>query len=393
MKKQSILFILPGFNFGGTVFSTLNMISFLQRSGKYDIGVFAMTHQGPVKEYYKDIKVLPENFFLSALIANWAKERSILNKLKYFFIKVIGRTTSFLGFNLHAILYKQYAKKLESQYAIDFVVACQEGASTSFVSYFEQGKRIAWFRSEYSIYKKEITNSALAREQTTYAKFDNIVCVSQTTQKDFISYFPGISDRVLAIHNFQNVEAITKKSVEPVSDFPFSKFVIISIGRMNPQKRFNAIPSIARRLLDDGCEFKWIIIGDGNAFGEYDKLQEEIRKNNVNSEVVCLGARLNPYPYIQRANLLVNTSYVEACPRVVIEAKILKTPVICADFKSAREFVTSGVDGFVDSIENIHVPIRKLIQDKELYQRIKSACNKYEMDNEHIVSQLLDLFS
>lgn len=107
---------------------------------------------------------------------------------------------------------------------------------------------------------------------------------------------------------------------------------------------------------------------------------------------MCLGSKLNPYPYISKANLLVNTSYVEACPRVVIEAKILKTPVICADFSSAREFVTSNIDGFVDSIDNIHTYIEKMIHDRALYNRIKTKCNEYNIDNGAIYNQLKKLF-
>ena len=173
---------------------------------------------------------------------------------------------------------------------------------------------------------------------------------------------------------------------------PMNVFTIVSVGRMNPQKRFSFIPSIARKLLDTGCSFKWIIIGDGNVFGEWDKLQKEITNNHVEDTVLCLGGKVNPYPYIKCSDLLVNTSYVEACPRVVIEAKLLKTPVICADFSSAREFVTSDVDGYVDTIDKIHTHIAKMILDKKYYSKIKITCEAYSIDNDHIYSQLKDIF-
>lgn len=75
--KQKILFILPGFTFGGTVFSTLNMISLLDKE-RYDIDVLAMTHQGPVKEYYKKagINILPEDKTLSSFIGVSYKEKN-----------------------------------------------------------------------------------------------------------------------------------------------------------------------------------------------------------------------------------------------------------------------------------------------------------------------------
>ena len=178
-----------------------------------------------------------------------------------------------------------------------------------------------------------------------------------------------------------------------LTDFPLNTFVIISIGRMNPQKRFSSIPKIARYLKNKGCKFEWLIIGDGNAFGEYDKTINEIFKQKVDDCVKCIGSRLNPYPYIKKANLLVNTSYVEACPRVIAEAQILKTPCISADYSSAKEFIKNNINGFVDTIDNIAYHIETMISNKEEYHRIKENCNNYQIDNNRIYEQLKELFS
>ena len=100
---------------------------------------------------------------------------------------------------------------------------------------------------------------------------------------------------------------------------------------MSPQKRFSEIPAIADKLRNSGCSFKWYILGGGNTYNEYDKLVQNIKNKHIEDFVICLGEKLNPYPYIAHSDLVVNTSYIEACPRVVIESKIIKTPVVCAD--------------------------------------------------------------
>lgn len=391
--KNKILFLLPGFNFGGTVFSTLNMISFLKRD--YEISVLPMTYQGPVVKNYREAKVnlLPESLTLSALMGKLGRETSILRKIAFVYHKAIRRCLGKVGIDYELFIYKRVAKKIENKYQFDYVASCQEGGATYFASCFNKSKRLAWFRSEYSIYRTENSQATLEKDQRIYPLFDNIICVSKTTRDDFARYFPNIEKKVIAVHNIQNVEHIITKSEEAVSDFPKSPFVIVSIGRINPQKRFSSIPSIAQKMLKAGCEFKWIILGDGNAFGEWDKIQEEIKKNNVQDIVLCIGSKLNPYPYIKRAQLLVNTSYVEACPRVVIEAKILKTPVVCTDFSSAREFVRTDYDGYVDTLDNIHYPIIYMIKNKATYDRIKAVCDTYAIDNEDILYQLKQLFS
>ncbi len=390
MMKR-VLFVLPSFTFGGTVFSTLNMISLLDKE-KYDISVFAMTHEGPVAEYYNNYNVLPEIRKISFLQGHFNKSRWGLQKMMAFFLKLTDRLCSWIGLDFKFFLYRKYAKSLQTL-GFDYVASCQEGYSTKFVSCFSGVTKIAWFRSEYSEYKKLLSKRERALQSSIYHAFDKIVCVSQVTREDFISNFPDLVDRTYAIHNIQNTKVIEAKANEPVSDpLDASVFSIVSVGRIAPPKQFYRIPEIASKLKNNGFAFKWYIIGDGNGGNENDKLHENIKLFDVGNEVFCIGSRLNPYPYIKQAKLCVNTSYYEACPRVVIESKILHTPVVCADFKSAIEFVSPGVDGFVDKIENIWQIIANLISDKQLYQCIKSNCDKYSFNSERIINQLNLLF-
>ena len=391
MKKR-ILFVLPSFTFGGTVFSTLNMISLLDKE-KYDIYVFAMTHEGPVSEYYKDYKVLPEIPKLSLLFGHLGKERNISRRIRALVLKLTDRLWSKFGKDYKWQLYRKYAKVLQGQ-GFDIVASCQEGYSTKFVSCFTGVKKIAWFRSEYSVYKDQLSEREQKLQGNIYRSFDKIVCVSKITRNDFVRYFPDLDSRTFAIHNIQNTQEIKKKAIESVKDpLSDSVFSIVSVGRIAPQKRFHMIPELASRLKENGCAVKWYIIGDGNNGGENDMLQSNILKFGVKKEVVCMGSRLNPYPYIKQAKLSVNTSYYEACPRVVIESKILHTPVVCADFSSAKEFVTSDVDGYVDKLENLGDVITALILDKSKYKRIKTTCDQYEFNIQAVAEQLNQLFT
>lgn len=392
MKKR-ILFLLPGFNFGGTVFSTLNMISFLKN--EYDISVLPMVYQGVVIENYKKagINLLPESVALSAMMGRIDKEPKFWKKVVFFFHKAMRRLCLKLGIDYELYLFKRVARKIEHKYDFDFVASCQESGSTFFASCFSKPKRLAWVRCEYGPYSKQLTARDCTKSQALYLKFDKIVCVSQTTRDDFVNCFPELKDRVFAIPNIQNEDVIKDKAEETITDFPQDAFVIVSIGRIAPPKRFFEIPKIASELMDAGCIFKWLIIGDIHDEKENDKLVANIERYRVQDVVVPIGARLNPYPYIKQAKLLVITSSTEACPRVVIESKIIKTPVICADFSSAREFVTSDYDGFVDTLDNLHIHIGNMISNKELYDRIKESCETYKTDNQYIYSKLKQVFS
>lgn len=336
---------------------------------------------------------MPEYVSLASMIGKIKLEKNPLKRLIYIFHKIARRVSSKIGLDYELMIFKLVAQQIENKYKFDYIASCQELVSTYFVSCFKRTPKIAWFRSEYSVYKNQLSAKELGKEQIIYNLFDKIVCVSKTTRDDFAKYFPNIKNRIFAIHNIQFVDNIIKKSKEKIEDcFPKETFNIVSIGRFAPQKRFSQIPRIASFLKNQNIKFIWHIIGDGNMHGEYDKTISEIDHYNVGDCVICHGSKLNPYPYISMADLMITPSFYEACPRVVIESKILHTPVICADFSSAKEFIDNDVDGYVIPLEDIPEYTARMIMNRELYQRIKRECDKYFINNDIIYEQLKMIF-
>lgn len=387
--KKKILFVLPCFEFGGTVFSTLNMVSLLK--DEYDIHILPLAAYGPIKEQYDKKLLIVGNAFLDAIFTPGKQ-----NKLtpKQIFYKALYRCSLFLRIPIVPILYRNTAKRLQNKYSFDFVASCQEGDTTEFVSYFPKAKKIAWFRSEYSVYRQHHTASYEAKLKSVYSRIDNIVCVSNTTRDDFAKWFPECENKAIAIHNIQNVKAIVERSKEKVSDpIDSNVFTIVSVGRFSPQKRFSSIPSLASSLRDAGLKFKWYIIGEGNIEGEMDKLTANQEKYGTQDVILPIGSRTNPYPYIASSDLFVITSSYEACPRVVAEAHILGKPVISADYSSAREFVKDGENGFVDTLDNLPGRILEVANNRSLYEKMVDYCSTNKMDTRSIFGQLKSLFS
>ena len=386
--NKKILFILPKFEFGGTVFSTLNMISML--SQYYDIKVLPMVSYGPVKNTYSGVTLLDSNKIIEAV---FIRRNEIENNcLLICFIKLLNRIFNFLGISLLRFIYPIIARRLMRENKFDFVVSCQEGDSTEFLSYFSGVKKIAWFRSEYSVYRTRHTQKFEHRLHKIYSCIDNVVCVSKITRDDFVNWFPEMQHKTIAIHNIQNIDKIIQQSRDKEDIIDKECFSIISVGRFAPQKRFSSIPQIANQLIQKGCRFKWYIIGDGNIEGEMDRFNSQQYTYATNDYVISLGSRVNPYPYIANANLLVITSSYEACPRVVAEAQILNTPVISSDFSSAKEFVNDRTYGIVDTLENLYLHIARYINDRDYYEDIYKKCQNVPFANTEVLEQLLNLF-
>ena len=267
----------------------------------------------------------------------------------------------------------------------DAVIACQESTATEFVSYSKVKSKIAWVRCDYSRYLSMINKD----ETSIYKKFKRIVCVSDATAESFVKIFPELKDRTHAIKNPQSDKYIINQSkVDDLdSRFKTDKFTIVSVGRFDPVKRFEKIPSIASFLLENNVDFRWYIIGGGSD-SVVQELITNIKKEKVSDNVICLGIKTNPLFYIKKAELLVTLSSSEACPRVINEAKILGTPVVCTDFSTAKEYIESGKDGIIDTIDNIKYSILGIIKNKNLYDSIETNISKFEFDNSTLMNSI-----
>lgn len=379
MKK--ILIITPSFSHGGTNRSLINMLGMLNNKD-LNIEIFSMAHTGPYKEIFQKYNLLPENKFLTTFnsFKTITKSEKFHMRLVRFFIRLYEKVI--LQDDLKRI-YKKAGDKL-SKRNYDIVISFQEGKSTEFALFIKSPKHIAWVRCNYLKY----IEIAERDETNIYDKYDNIVAVSNYTAKILKSCFPQLEERICAIHNLINYKKIIEQSKQSVDDnqFKIQPFTIVSIGRMDPVKRFDSIPEMAAKLKKAGIPFAWYIIGDGA--GEKEKIRTKIAEYNLSDCVILLGEKNNPYPYIKKSSVLVCPSLSEACPNVVNEARILHIPVISADFPSATEFINNGTNGFVASLDKIPEILMQLFFNKKLYETIQNNISDYVYDNSAIKSKI-----
>ena len=382
--KRRILFVMPSFGIGGTTLSTYNLIMLLDKR-KYEINVLPMNARGPFNQLYDEIGFIEPSYLLNAIsVSNIKPRNSFLDKLTSLFRRICHKL-----YFLNVLFQIIEANKL-SRNNYDIVVACQEGYCTDFARRIKSKKHIAWIRCEYKRFHALINNKNL---QHTYDKYDYIVGVSENTVMQFGEIYPSLSERLIVINNPQSEEFIIRQSEVDDQDPMFKKegLTLVSVGRIDPVKRFAEIPKIARKLLDRGLKFTWYIIGDGDQ-NELQNIKQNIIENHVEECVKMLGAKSNAHFYIKNSNLLICLSKSEACPRVINEAKILHVPVICTDFSSAHEFIESGKNGIICSIDEIASNIINLTQNHDLYNKIQENIDGFTFDNSEILDRLYGIF-
>lgn len=382
--KKKILFVLSTFEVGGTVVSTKNLISLLDKN-KYDITILCMRGDGNMKNLFSNIKQIKTTNILSSLtIPSWKHRKSLIDKILAAVIRVLSRNECIRDY-----IFKKENIIIDNNY--DTIVACQEGICTHFVSNSNIKNKIAWVRCDYSKY---ISSDIKPYENKIYSKFNKIVCVSNLTSIKFKNIFPEYSNKIIAINNPQSEEYIITQSEKEENEPKFitKGITIVSIGRIDSIKRFSYIPKIASFLLSNNVNFKWYIIGDGTNV-EKEIIYRNIRKEKVENNVILLGMKTNPYYYIKNADLLVSLSISEACPRVINEAKILHTPVVCTDFDTAYEYIDNYINGVITPIDNIHISILEILLNKNLYKSISDNISNFRFDNKCIMCEIDKIFA
>ncbi len=213
-------------------------------------------------------------------------------------------------------------------------------------------RKIAFVHCDF---KKYGANSAVNRR--LYQRFDQICAVSEASAAAFLSCVPKASGRLSVVPNILDARRILfLSSVNMPCFLGAHRPIILSVGRLSPEKGQERCIPLMRRLWDEGFVFEWHIVGDGPC---REAIARSIRENGL-SDVVFLHAQTdNPYPYMAQADFLFHPSFHEGAPLVLSEAILLSLPVLSTDTCSARELV--GDRGIVCGVT-----------DAELYDALKT---------------------
>ncbi len=212
------------------------------------------------------------------------------------------------------------------------------------------------------------------REDALYLHYfsmcDRIVTVSDKIERSLRSSLPQIADKIVTAENIVDAKEIESmaENGESFSD-AFDGFRLLTVGRICHQKGYDlALPAMAR-LLREGYPIRWYIIGAGE---DEERLRSEIEELGLTEQIVLLGVKENPYPYIKNADIYVQPSRHEGKPIAVEEAKILKKPIFVTNYSSAEEQLQNNFLGLIGEIstDGIYSGVKKLLDSEELRRKL-----------------------
>ena len=122
------------------------------------------------------------------------------------------------------------------------------------------------------------------------------------------------------------------------------------------------------------------IVGDGPIRNALHRCAEECAV----TEWVCFhGEKQNPYPYIKQADLMLLTSYHEAAPMVIEEARCLGVPILSTKTSSSQEMVIEAQAGWICDNDQAAIDdtLCRVLADRDGLMAVKQRLLATPMDN------------
>ena len=374
---KDILFVIDSITCGGAEKSLISLLNNIDYS-IYNVDLLLIRRGGEFEKFLpKEVNLLEVPNYFKFLSREYTG--TIQSKIKYTFYRC--KTTLNLKINnikresIHSeqIVYnsiKKILKPIDKKYNV--AVAYSQGFPTYFVSEkVKANKKLAWINCNYikTKYDNDLDNKF-------YNNIDKIIVVSKFIYESMARMKYGYRDKMKIILDIIDPKLIINMSLEEAKELKnIDKFKILTVGRLAKVKGYDLVIKTVNLLKLNNFDFKWFIIGEGL---ERNKIEELIKIYKLENEVTLLGSKSNPYKYMKRCDLYVQTSRKEGFGLTVMEAKILKKVVVATNFDTVNELLSDKVDGIiVEKDENsIYKAIKQLINNDTYYNEIKSNVEK-----------------
>lgn len=163
-------------------------------------------------------------------------------------------------------------------------------------------------------------------------------------------------------------------SYRPAAPDPAGRPLILSVGQLAERKGFAVLIQALRELVDQGHDFRCVIVGEGP---QRQRLESLITDLGLRGSVELAGALTHDRvtALYSQATMFVlpctrtRTGDVDGIPNVVAEAMASRLPVVTSDLPAIREIVGHEQSGLLvppEDVASLTAAIRRLLTDSEL---------------------------
>ena len=395
--KKKLLIVSHALELGGVERSLIGLLDAMN-SEDWDIDLFLLRHEGELmKEVPEHVNLLPE------IPAYTVLARPMIQTLKegHFLLtaaRIYGKIAAKVYNKNHGLTQSDVALEYSHKYTCPLMPPIQPekeyDLAISFLTphYFvaqkvRAKKKIAWIHTDYSIIQVNVES-----ETVMWDAYDHIASISEAVSDSFCKTFPMLKNKLVLIRNILP-EKLVRRDAEAftVEKEMLSKGIrLLSVGRYCTAKNFDNVPDICRRLLEQGLDAYWYIIGFGPDEG---LIRSKISEAGMEDRVILLGKKENPYPYIKACDLYVQPSRYEGNCVTVREAQMLGKPVVITRYATSASQLEDGVDGIIVPMDNEGCAegIAVLLRNPEKMLRLQETCLRNDYSNSTELKKIYSL--
>lgn len=241
----------------------------------------------------------------------------------------------------------------------------------------KDSKKIIWVQND--IFNLKDYTSEVIRE---FFRFDKILVISNKLQEEMHKLAKNDKEKqsVIKIFNPIDKQDTLQKANVSIDDYPFNNDIptFVSVGTVYPQKGYDRLLEVHKKLLDEGLKHQLIIIGDGY---DLNNIQALLEKLELQETAKMLGFRSNPYPYLKKADFYIMSSRHEGFPTIIAEALLLNKPISATDISGIKDLLQDGKLGIItpNSEDGIYDGMKKFLIDKSLSEHYKKEIEQTDL--------------
>lgn len=216
----------------------------------------------------------------------------------------------------------------------------------------------------------------------SFLSYRYYIFVSEDTKRRAEARYPFLIGKSALIHNVLDRAWLEKQAAQPVKDFayPVWGLHLITVANVRTEKGYPRMLETAKALKARKVEFTWLCVGAQPDAALLERLKREIAQSGLNGQMILLGPRANPYPYMRAAQVFVLLSDYEAWPLAMAEAMMLGRPAVATRTSGACTHIVDGQNGLLCdfSAESAADALQRCAEDENLMRTIRCGAARFD---------------
>lgn len=366
MKQKKIIFLEAVQDYGGARISAVELAERLSKQ-----------HKVTIIDFYGSCKPFLENVTKRGIDLRIIDKRDtpyIINTSTVLLIKIVN----FILFVPHLIRIRKKVQSIIKEIQPDYIVLNNSKVLSSLLFFSNKKFKVLFFARGWFILSQITKLDKLLYKHLV----DKFVCVSNATKQALFCGGLTSLENLYVVHNAISEFSLSKEKA--LIEKEANTKIILHAGGFLKDKGQLVSLEMAKILKRKGVDFKLVLAGLVYKGGEsevfYNKVVDLVRLYKLDDVVEIVKNKTNVITYFNACDILIHPSETEGLPRVIMEAMILKKPVVANAVGGVSDYILNGFTGFLphhNSAKEYAEYVEKLITNEELYDFI--AINGYNL--------------